>query len=294
MITDGSGTVVKQKQYEAFGNIVWEEGAFDDNREFTGKEKDPTGFHYFGARYYYGNIGRFLSPDPIAVYDLTNPQSFNPYVYCSNDPLNLYDPDGRNEAAIILMHLTIDYYYNQHLIEQYNSLYDKCPSCGPGSFARIIPDNPLGFKFGLPCFIHDNSQATIGISWVRSSCLLGMSLLDAVGKQSNNPFSNSLGLYLAYTYWNFASFLGSPSYIFAQKNPKWIIIKGKLKALEKEEEDGGSIWWRGPFNTDVNFTPVSGGEENSFRNMHFYHGFDGGGSNGDKKDENVPLPLVAW
>jgi len=98
MITDESGNVVKEKQYEAFGNIVWEEGTYEDNREFTSKEKDPTGFHYFGARYYYGNIGRFLSPDPHTVspgnIDLSNPQELNPYVYCYNNPVNYFDPDG--------------------------------------------------------------------------------------------------------------------------------------------------------------------------------------------------------
>jgi len=103
IITDASGNVVKEKKYEAFGNLIWEEGSHDDNREFTGKEKDPTGFHYFGARYYYGNIGRFLSPDPHTVIPgnikLENPQELNPYVYCVNDPLTYVDPNG--EIAIV-------------------------------------------------------------------------------------------------------------------------------------------------------------------------------------------------
>ncbi len=101
MITDESATVVKEKKYEAFGNIVWEEGIHDDNREFTGKEKESTGFHYFGARRYYGNIGRFLSPDPHTVspelLHLANPQTLNPYVYCHNDPVNYFDPWGLYE-----------------------------------------------------------------------------------------------------------------------------------------------------------------------------------------------------
>jgi RHS repeat-associated protein len=98
MITDESGNVVKEKKYEAFGNLIWAEGTHDDNREFTGKEKEPTGFHYFGARRYYGNIGRFLSPDPHTMspggFELTDPQTLNPYVFCTNDPLYYFDPDG--------------------------------------------------------------------------------------------------------------------------------------------------------------------------------------------------------
>jgi len=99
MITNKTGTVVKEKKYEAFGSLIWEEGTHDDNREFTGKEKDPTGFHYFGARYYSGDIGRFLSPDPHTLYpgniDLSNPQELNPYVYCVNNPVQYKDPDGK-------------------------------------------------------------------------------------------------------------------------------------------------------------------------------------------------------
>jgi RHS repeat-associated protein len=89
-----SVSLCENKQYEAFGNLKWESGTFSDNREFTSKEKDPTGFHYFGARYYSGDIGRFLSPDPILIQDLTDPQSLNPYTYCFNNPLKFIDPTG--------------------------------------------------------------------------------------------------------------------------------------------------------------------------------------------------------
>jgi len=99
MITDENGNVIKQKQYEAFGNLIWSSGTHEDNREFTSKEKDPTGFHYFPFRYYSGDTGRFLSPDPHTVMpgniDLSNPQELNPYVYCVNNPLTYVDPNGQ-------------------------------------------------------------------------------------------------------------------------------------------------------------------------------------------------------
>ena len=54
---------------------------------FTGKEKDSeSGLHYFGARYYDSDLGRFTSVDPIA--------GNNPYAYVANNPLMLVDPDG--------------------------------------------------------------------------------------------------------------------------------------------------------------------------------------------------------
>jgi len=93
-----SAAQCENKKYEAFGNLIWSEGTLEDNREFTSKEKDPTGFHYFGARYYSGDIGRFLSPDPHTLspwgFELTDPQTLNPYVYCTNDPLYYFDPNG--------------------------------------------------------------------------------------------------------------------------------------------------------------------------------------------------------
>jgi len=105
MITDESGAVVKEKQYEAFGNLIWSEGTLEDNREFTGKEKDPTGFHYFGARYYYGDIGRFLTPDPLTInpknLKLANSQGHNPYVYCLNNPLSFVDLFGLEGENLI-------------------------------------------------------------------------------------------------------------------------------------------------------------------------------------------------
>jgi len=39
VITDENGSVVKNKKYEAFGNLVSSPGTYQNNREFTGKEK---------------------------------------------------------------------------------------------------------------------------------------------------------------------------------------------------------------------------------------------------------------
>jgi len=99
-----SAAQCENKKYEAFGNLIWSEGTLEDNREFTSKEKDPTGFHYFGARYYSGDIGRFLSPDPHTLMPkdlfLTGPQSLNPYVYATNDPINRIDLGGLTDYSI--------------------------------------------------------------------------------------------------------------------------------------------------------------------------------------------------
>ena len=45
------------------------------------------------ARYYGGDLPRFLSPDPLGGVE-EDPQSHNRYAYVSNNPINRVDPDG--------------------------------------------------------------------------------------------------------------------------------------------------------------------------------------------------------
>ena len=58
----------------------------DSHFKFTGKERDSeSGLDNFGARYNSSQIGRFMSPDPVAG-DRANPQSLNAYSYVWNNP----------------------------------------------------------------------------------------------------------------------------------------------------------------------------------------------------------------
>ncbi len=65
-------------------------------QDSTGKERDAeTGLDYFGAKYYSGAQGRFISADPLmASADIEEPQSWNRYAYVSNNPLRFVDDDG--------------------------------------------------------------------------------------------------------------------------------------------------------------------------------------------------------
>jgi RHS repeat-associated protein len=61
---------------------------------FSGKEKDAeTGYGYFGARYYDSDLSIWLSVDPMAE---KYPYQTN-YVYCSNNPIRIIDPNGEDE-----------------------------------------------------------------------------------------------------------------------------------------------------------------------------------------------------
>ena len=54
------------------------------------RRADATGFVYLGARYYEPVSGRFLSADPAGYV-----KGMNLYNFCSGDPVNYFDPDGR-------------------------------------------------------------------------------------------------------------------------------------------------------------------------------------------------------
>ena len=63
------------------------------DKKFTGQRLDGTGLYYYNARYYDPTIGRFISTDTV-IPDPTNPQAFNRYSYCLNNPLKYIDPSG--------------------------------------------------------------------------------------------------------------------------------------------------------------------------------------------------------
>jgi RHS repeat-associated protein len=60
---------------------------------------DETGLHYFGARYYDAQVGRFVSVDPLYVESVgdmkDNPQGLNIDSYIGGNPINGVDPSGK-------------------------------------------------------------------------------------------------------------------------------------------------------------------------------------------------------
>ena len=68
--------------------------SFAETFTFSAKEKDAeTGYSYFGSRYYTSDLSIWLSVDPQAS---KYPHQSN-YVYCSNNPIKVIDPNGEDE-----------------------------------------------------------------------------------------------------------------------------------------------------------------------------------------------------
>jgi RHS repeat-associated protein len=78
--------------YEPFGKAILT--ATGGKYEFTGKKHHGvTDMHYYGARWYDAEAGRFAGVDPL-VANPRDSQDLNAYSYVRNDPVNLVDPTG--------------------------------------------------------------------------------------------------------------------------------------------------------------------------------------------------------
>ena len=91
-LVDDTGAVVNHRTYDSYGNLIAQsDESFSSRYGFTGREFDQeTGLHYYRARYYDGEIGRFIGEDPISFAGNT----FNLYEYVDNSPTNHFDPTG--------------------------------------------------------------------------------------------------------------------------------------------------------------------------------------------------------
>ena len=89
-VIDEDGGSVNTYRYSAFGEIIDQTTQRENDILFSSKRYDAsTDLSYFGARYYDASLGRFISRDPLGYID-----GPNGYIYVSNNPINLIDPDG--------------------------------------------------------------------------------------------------------------------------------------------------------------------------------------------------------
>lgn len=85
IITDNGGNIVKQIEYDSWGNILSDSNPdFKIALGFAGGLQDPdTGLIRFGVRDYEPLTGRWTAKDPIGFRG----GSVDLYVYCGNNPV---------------------------------------------------------------------------------------------------------------------------------------------------------------------------------------------------------------
>ena len=95
-LSNGAGQRTVAYSYDVFGATRSRTGVSTQPFTFTGEQEDKElGLVFLRARYYDGQIGRFVSKDPLRGYD-TNTQTLNRFVYVQNNPSRLVDPSGHN------------------------------------------------------------------------------------------------------------------------------------------------------------------------------------------------------
>ena len=116
-ITDAFGVAKQHYTYSSFGKIESQTDAnFIQPYTFSAREYDPeTNFHFYRARFYDSNTGRFLAVDPIlslSIIDrfaggspsgrpvwrlpglLKEPGRLHSFTYVGSNPVTLVDPFG--------------------------------------------------------------------------------------------------------------------------------------------------------------------------------------------------------
>ena len=92
-LTGQDGYDVVTYRYDIYGEETQSAATYNPYR-YNGEYTDmSTGLQYLRARYYSAEITRFTSKDPVLGV-ATLPYTFNPYLYCLNNAINYFDPNG--------------------------------------------------------------------------------------------------------------------------------------------------------------------------------------------------------
>ncbi len=151
-MTDDKFKVVQNYEYDSFGNQHDMKNRIKQPYGYTGREHDrETGLRYYRARYYDGEVGVFLSKDPLGIES----SELNFYSYVGNDPVNNIDPTGMEPNLWM-------WPFNGNLIPGYE---DQDDVCSPP--AQSLNDNECMKK---SCQEHDRCYKQYGCnasSWLR-------------------------------------------------------------------------------------------------------------------------------
>nr|WP_306552713.1 RHS repeat-associated core domain-containing protein [Chryseobacterium sp. WG23] len=93
-ITDSNDYYPFGMNYLKTGISYFAQGSYKSNK-YDGKELQETGMYSYGWREYMPDIARWNGIDQLAEKYF----STSPYAYVMNNPINMFDPDGRKNEA---------------------------------------------------------------------------------------------------------------------------------------------------------------------------------------------------
>lgn len=182
-ITNRNGRPVQYIHYAPYGELVANQFSRDYNEryKFTGKERDAeTGYDYFGARYYYGPWGHWLSVDPLSDKYPT----ISSYAYCMWNPVKYVDPDGKAidiiwDAGFVLYDLGAAIF--NHINGDHQAAISNWVDLGVDVVAMFIPCVPAGMS----------KVAKGGVKFADKSATVGKGLKNAEAIQKGKDFERA-------------------------------------------------------------------------------------------------------
>ena len=149
VVTDDTGTRVWAEAYDPYGGIqyTWPNNTITPERKFSDKERDEESqLDYFGARYYANGSFRWMSVDPITnpVAATGNPQEWNLYAYCGNNPTSYIDHFGKS-YVVFDGHFIFLYSDKDELIE----IFEASERVSPGEHFAF-PEGVFARQYWTP------------------------------------------------------------------------------------------------------------------------------------------------
>ncbi|MBD0687402.1 toxin [Pseudomonas sp. PSB18] len=137
---DHDGRIISQEHFYPFGETAFLAG--DDVIEvgyktvrYSGKERDATGFYYYGYRFYVPWLQRWASPDPAWAID-----GLNFYRMVRNNPLTFFDEQGEEPHSNSSLTTAAGIY------DAYKEGYSDTDRQLPFKMMAEITQNALNFK----------------------------------------------------------------------------------------------------------------------------------------------------
>jgi RHS repeat-associated protein len=170
-ISGANGQLQECSDYTPFGrllqtanrNLPCHQAPQHASQQFTGQVRDlASNLDYFGARYYSGGMGRFLSPDDLVAQKewIAQPQRWNRYAYALNNPLKYVDPDGKDAIAAFFLGeqyrdvSTWDVVFSKYTLKDISKGWDKFADdhqqLTHGLSPAPVSKLDLGLQAGLP------------------------------------------------------------------------------------------------------------------------------------------------
>ncbi|MCL1816795.1 MAG: DUF4329 domain-containing protein, partial [Clostridiales bacterium] len=152
-LISASGTVIASYYYDAFGNILENNGNFGNPYRYAGYMYDEESHLYnLNARFYDAKLARFMQEDTY-LGSQSDPLSLNLYAYCNNNPLIYWDPTGHSVSGRLLDYMYgLGYDYKEGpgggaIWEKRDKVKDDYSNAVWNRYGEVIGYNPYGGSY---------------------------------------------------------------------------------------------------------------------------------------------------